>query len=90
MLMTDLRSISLSIVVYKIISKVLANRLKQVIDLIISDMQNEFIPGRLITNNIMVGFKVKIYMKKKTKGKDSWMALKPDMSKEYDRVEWGF
>lgn len=83
--MTDLRPISLCNVVYKIISKVLANRVKQVIDFIISDTQSAFIPGRLISDNIMVAFEVMHYMKRKTKGKDSWMALKLDMSKAYDR-----
>lgn len=41
-------------------------------------------------DNIMVAYKVRHYMKRKTKGKESWMALKLDMSKAYDRVEWGF
>lgn len=88
--MTDLHPISLCNIVYKIISKVLANRMKKVLDLIISDNQSAFIPGRLITNNIMVAYEVMHYMKRKTKGKEGWMALKLDMSKAYDRVEWGF
>lgn len=88
--MTDLRPISLCNIVYKIISKVLANRLKQIIDSIISDTQSVFIPGRQITDNIMVAFEVMHYMKRKDKGKESWMVLKLDMSKAYDRVEWRF
>lgn len=64
--MTDLRPISLYNVIYKIISKVLANRLKLIIDLIISDTQSAFIPNRLITDNIMVAYEVMRFMKRKT------------------------
>lgn len=67
--MTDLRPISLCNVVYKIASKVLANRLKCVIHKAISETQRAFIPGRLITCNIMISYEVMHYMKRKTQGK---------------------
>lgn len=88
--MTDLRPISLCNVLYKVISKVLVNRLKKIIILIISDTQSSFIPGRLITDNIMIPHEVMHFMRRKTTGKQGCMALKIDMSKAYDRVEWNF
>ncbi|XP_074342236.1 uncharacterized protein LOC141679713 [Apium graveolens] len=69
---------------------VLANRMKNMLEKVVSESQSAFIPGRLIFDNIMVSYELIHYLKKKKIGKDGYMALKLDMSKAYDRVEWDF
>lgn len=73
--MTESRPISLCNVIYKIVSKVLANRLKNVLNIIISEMQSVFVLGKLITDNIMMSYEIMHYMKRKKRGKTGWMAL---------------
>jgi len=86
---TDYRPISLCNVIYKIVSKVLANRLKNVLPLIISPNQSAFLAGRLISDNIIAAYKT-LHTMNNMKGKHNFMALKLDMSKAYDLVEWAF
>ena len=85
---TNYRPISLCNVVYKIALKAIANRLKRISPLIISDTQSVFVHGRLITDNVLVAFETMQHISQKKGGKVGEMTLKLDMSKAYDRVEW--
>lgn len=81
------RPISLCNVTYKIISKTMANRLKIVFSEIISSNQSVFVKGRLISDNIIIAHEILRFLKV-GKSRTHYMALKIDMSKAYDRVEW--
>lgn len=83
------RLINLCNVIYKIIAKTLAYRLKLVISEIISTYQNAFIKGRQITNNILINHEI-FHHRKKSYKKVPYMTIKIDMFEAYDRVEWDF
>lgn len=86
----ELRPISLCNVLIKVITKVITNRLKEVLGDIICETQSAFIPGWLISDNIMVSYEVVHYLKRKCRGKEGFMVVNLDMSKAYDRVEWEY
>ena len=76
--------------IYKVVSKVLANRLKGILPSVVSENQSTFQAGRLITDNIPMAFETLHYMKHHKKGKSWFMTMKLDMSKAYDWVEWKY
>lgn len=85
----DYRPISLCNVVYKIVSKCLANRLRPLLQEIISESQSAFVPGCLITDNALITFECLHAMQSSGQGGE-FCAYKLDLAKAYDRVDWKF
>ncbi|XP_050211481.1 uncharacterized protein LOC126661668 [Mercurialis annua] len=88
--MTQFRPISLCNVIYKFMSKVLANRFKNTLDRVIDVAQSAFIPDRQIIDNGLIGFECIHVIKKSVRKKNGHAAIKLDMAKAYDKVEWRF
>ena len=66
------------------------SRLKPFMDMLITPYQNAFIQGRNITNNILLAHEIFDTLRKKKGRKKGYGALKIDMCKAYDRVNWNF
>lgn len=79
--MSDYRHISLSNVVSRVVSRVLANRVKGILPYIISDAQSAFVPDRLITDNMAVAYEMLHGLRNRRQGRVGHMAVKLDISK---------
>ena len=83
------RPISLCNTVYKIVTKVLFARLRPLLDKLISPVQAAFVPRRKGLDNTIIVQEV-IHSISKKKGEVGYMALKIDLEKAYDKLEWSF
>lgn len=85
----DYRPIRLANVACNIISKILAERMKPWLHNIITENQLAFIPGRFITDNVLISHELMNSLHTKNL-KNKFMALKLDIAKAFDKVEWSF
>ena len=81
----DYRPISLVGGLYKILAKVLANRLRRVVRQVVSTTQNAFVEGRQILDAVLNEV-IDALLKIKEKG----LLCKLDIEKAYDRLNWDF
>ena len=83
----DFRPISLLGGLYKLLAKVLANRLKKVLGKVVSEDQNAFVKGRQIFDvSLIANEVVDFWQKRKEKG----LICKLDIEKTYDSINWSF
>jgi len=85
----DYRPISLCNVLYKVVSKCLVNRLKPPLDAVISENQSTFIQ-RLITDNALIAFECIHAIQQDNSVNSKFCAVKLDLAKAYDRVDWSY
>lgn len=84
---SDYQPISLVGCIYKVLSKVLANRMKKVIDSLISETQSALIVGRKILDRVLVANEI---IDKARKNKKEVILFKMDFEKVYHFVDWNF
>ena len=83
------RPISLCNFYYKIISKILVNRLRPLLPKIIDPSQAAFVPGRWIGENVALAQEI-VHSFKQSKKRKGSVGFKLDFHKAYDSLEWTF
>ncbi|KAK2440720.1 hypothetical protein QL285_012099 [Trifolium repens] len=85
--LNDFRPISLVGSLYKILAKLLANRLRMVIESVISETQTAFVKDRQILDGILIANEV---VDEARRLKKDLLLFKVDFEKAYDSVDWGY
>jgi hypothetical protein len=85
--LNEFRPISLVGSLYKIVAKLLANRLRLVIGSVISEAQTAFVRDRQILDGILIANEV---VDEARKYKKELLLFKVDFEKAYDSVDWGY
>ena len=83
------RPISLCNTVYKAISKLLVSKIRPLLERLVSPCQSAFIPGRWIAENQLIVHEL-LHSFKRRKVKGGFIAMKLDLQKAFDRVNWKF
>ena len=83
----DYMHISLVGCIYKLLAKIPANRLKNVLPRIISPFQGAFVVGRQILDGVLIANELVDFRKK---SKKEGVLLRINLEKAYDHVEWDF
>ncbi|KAL0295690.1 UNVERIFIED_CONTAM: hypothetical protein Sangu_3188900 [Sesamum angustifolium] len=85
---SDYRPISCCNVLYKAITKIMVKRIHRILPLMIDNSQNAFVPGRSITDNILLAQELLAgYNQMRLPNR---CTLKVDIQKAYDSVKWDF
>lgn len=85
----NFRPISLCNTIYKIFKKIIVARLRPYLEKLISPLQSAFVPGRKGINNAIIVQEL-IHSISRKKGTVGYMAIKIDLEKAYDKLEWSF
>lgn len=87
--LSNYRPISLCNTIYKIVSKIIVGRLRPHLDRLICPNQAAFVLGRRGLDNVVIAQEL-LHSLDTKKGKVGFMAIKVDLAKAYDRLEWSF
>lgn len=81
---SQLQPISLCNILYKCVAKCLVLRMKPILSTLVSPFQHAFVPGRSITDNVLLSHELLHFINRQTSTNDSYAAHNVDLNKAYD------